>query len=229
MLLIAFGAASMLPATTGLTVDKSVFDFGTIQEGANANVSFTIRNAGNESIQIKEIRTFAACVESKPLPKKDLKPAESMRLDYVFESLGYGGVTVDRKIEIYLTQPDSKPLTLYVRGKVLALEPFQAPFGELTYNFFVLIDLRSPAQFETEHIVGAINVPAAQMESWTKAIRSRLSDEVVIYAYSQDGVESDTIVRTLRKTGFGQYISLVGGLNEWKKQKGDRFLISGKQ
>lgn len=216
-----------LGAAGKLKVDRTQFDFGTIREGQNALVNFTVTNATAEKISIKEIRTFAACVESKPLPKRELAPGESLELSYVFESLGYGGVQVNKKIEIYYNETDV--LKLSVKGTVLALEKYQAPIGELLYNFFVLVDIRSRKEYLEEHILGAIHVPNEDLAGWANIISKSLSDEIIIYLYSSDGKLSDAAVQTLRKKGFAQCVSLVGGLREWKNQHGNKLIVSGER
>jgi len=218
---------SLLPAQE-LFAEKPVFDFGTIKEGMNVNVSFTILNKSSKKGELREVRTFAACVEASPLASRALAPGEKMTLDFVFQSLGYGGAAVDKNIEIHYNNARLSPLTLKVKGKVLALEPFQSPIGELTYNFFVLIDLRPPEGFAREHIIGAINVPSKMIEQWVSEISKSLSGELVIYLYCEDGTESDRAAKMLRDKGYSQFISIVGGLDEWKNQMGRKFLISGK-
>ncbi len=211
-----------------LTADKSTFDFGTIREGININVNFTIWNKGSKEAEIKEIRTFAACVEARPIAQRSLAPGEKVKMDFVFESLGYGGASVDKNIEIHYDNPRLSPLKLKVKGRVLALEAYQAPIGEMTYNFFVLIDLRPPESFAKEHIIGAVNVPSRMMEQWVSEASKSFSAELIIYLYCEDGTESDRTAKILREKGYSQFISLVGGLKEWKQQLGTKFLISGK-
>jgi len=224
---LIFSASSFLRAQE-LTPEKSVFDFGTIREGMNVSVYFMISNKGSKKAQIKEIRTFAACVESRPLSQRSLAPGEKIKLDFLFESLGYGGASVDKNIEIHYDNPGLSPLKLKVRGKVLSLEPYQAPIGEMTYNFFVLIDLRPAESFAREHIIGAINIPSRMIEQWISEVSKSFSAELIIYLYCEDGTESDRAAKMLREKGYSQFISLVGGLKEWKQQLGTKFLVSGK-
>jgi len=211
-----------------LAADKLTFDFGTIREGTNARVTFTIINTGAKEVQIREIRTFSACVEARPLAQRNLAPGKKLTLEYIFESLGYGGASVNKSIEIHYNNNKLSPLRLNVKGKVLSLEPYQAPLGELTYNFFVLIDIRSEQSFAQEHIIGAINIPFEKIDRWAADVSQVISDELIIYLYSEDGTKSDKAAKMLRDKGYSQYISLVGGLKEWKNQKGNRFLISGR-
>jgi len=149
-------------------------------------------------------------------------------LDYIFQSLGYGGASVNKHIEIHYNNRKLSPLKLKVKGKVLPLESFQAPLGELTYNFFVLVDIRSPERFIKEHIIGAINVPHEKIDKWASDVSKSISDELIIYLYSEEGQKSDEAAKRLREKGYAHFISIVGGLKEWKNQNGKKFLISGK-
>lgn len=211
-----------------LVPEKSTFDFGTVREGVNVPVNFTVVNRGSKEVHIQQIRTFAACVEARPPSKHTLAPGEKILLEYIFESLGYGGATLNKQIEIHYNNRKLSPLKLSVRGKVIPLEPHQAPLGELTYNFFVLVDIRQPDSYAKEHIIGAVNVPLDNIHQWASAVAKSVSDELIIYLYSEDGKESDKAAKMLRAKGYSQYLSIVGGLKEWKNQNGKKFLISGK-
>jgi len=211
-----------------LIPEKSIFDFGTVREGLNVQVNFTVVNRGSKEVRIEQIRTFAACVEARPPSKHTLAPGEKILLEYIFESLGYGGATLNKQIEIHYNNQKLSPLKLNVRGKVLPLESHQAPLGELTYNFFVLIDIRQPDSYAKEHIIGAVNVPFENIHQWASEVAKSVSDELIIYLYSEDGKESDKAAAMLRAKGYSQYLSIVGGLKEWKNQNGKKFLISGK-
>ena len=211
-----------------LAAENPTFDFGEVREGINVDVSFTVVNKGTKDARIREIRTFAACVEARPIIKRKLVPGESLTLDYFFQSLGYGGAAVNKHIEIHYNNRKLSPLKLKVKGKVLPLESFQAPLGEMTYNFFVLVDVRSSERFAKEHIIGAINVPYQKIDKWVNDVSKSISNELLIYLYSEDGQKSDEVAKKLKEKGYVHFISIVGGLKEWKNQMGKKFLIPGK-
>lgn len=210
-----------------LKVDKKVCNFGEIQEGQTALVTFNLLNPGTKIIAIKEVRTFGACIELKPLKNRELAPGDSLELNYIFESIGYGGVPIDKKIEVHYN--DSKVLKLRLKGVVLPLKKYQAPFGEMIYNYFALIDIRSRQSFLNEHLLGAIHVPHSELIDWVMQISKNLSKETIIYLYCDDGKKSDAVAQKLQNSGFAQFVSLVGGLREWKKQYGDKLLVSGER
>lgn len=214
----------LFPAQAQLKADKSVFDFGQIREGINIPVKFKLTNTGSQTIKLKEIRTFAACVQKSPLEKTTLGPGESIELDYVFESLGYGGANIEKEIQIFYEGSDL-PLTIKFKGTVSPLEDYQAPVGEVIYNFFALIDIRPPYLYQREHILGAINIPAEQILAWATDVAPYVTDDMIIYIYDENGHLADEIVKKLRAKGHLQYVSLVGGLQEWKKQYGQKGVI----
>lgn len=198
-------------------------DLGIVKEGTYAHVFFTITNIGTDETRILVRDLSMGGCSSVGSPKNRLASGESTRLEFIFETLGYGGRSPTRRIQVHYNNPKLSPLELSVRAKILPPEPYEVPIGELLYNFLVLIDVRSHEDFAKEHIAGAINVPQEKLSEWA----SKLSKDILIYLYSEDGTESDEAAQSLRKEGFSQCLSLVGGLREWKLRYSNRYLISG--
>ena len=211
-------ANSKLIAENG--VDR---DLGNVKEGTYPHVSFTITNVGEDETRILVRDLSKGGCTSVGSPKQKLAPGESTELEFIFETLGFGGSSTTRKILIHYNNPKSSPLSLSVSAKVLPVESYQIPVGELLYNFFVLVDIRSQEDFIEEHISGAINVPYDELDKWSFDI----SRDLLIYLYSEDGAKSDKAAMALREKGLSECYSMVGGLQEWKKQYGYRYLISG--
>jgi rhodanese-related sulfurtransferase len=198
-------------------------DLETIKEGTYPHVFFTITNIGKDETRILVRDLSMGGCTSVGAPKQKLAPGEAVQLEFIFETLGYGGRSPTRRIQVHYNNPKLSPLELSVRAKILPPEPYEVPIGELLYNFLVLIDVRSHEDFAKEHIAGAINVPQEKLSEWA----SKLSKDILIYLYSEDGTESDEAAQSLRKEGFSQCLSLVGGLREWKLRYSNRYLISG--
>jgi rhodanese-related sulfurtransferase len=212
-----------------LKASPPLLDFGTIREGIIVPVTFTLTNEGTSDADLKEVRTFGACVQSHPLGAESLKPGESINLDYKFLSVGYGGISIDNQIEVHYNNSALSPLKMKVRGTVLALETYHTHFGDLTYNYDVLIDIRSALEYGTGHILGALSVPSSRLKEWVLKNGDRLPPEVVIYLISEDGSRSDEAAQLLQSLGFTQFRSLVGGMREWIRQFGLRLIISEKK
>lgn len=97
----------------------------------------------------------------------------------------------------------------------------------MTYNYLVLVDIRSPEAYEKEHVLGSINVPQIKLNSWAEKIKKNLPKQVIIYLYSEEGTKSDEAVKELRKRGYKQYVSVVGGIKEWKRRHKGQWIVSG--
>ena len=199
-------------------------ELGTVKEGMKVHIQFKLTNVGNSEVNITGIETSAACIVGE-IPKYKLQPRESMKMHFIFETLGYGGRTVTRTIKIEYNNKKLSPLELKVTGEVLASKPYQAAVGELIYNIYLIIDLRSEEVFKREHIIGAVNIP-------NKVLEERISKaprNMILYLYSDDGELSDKAAKKLQNKGYSQCMSLIGGFKEWKLQYGDKYVINGSQ
>jgi len=214
--------------TAELVADKTNFNFQTTREGIDVPVSFTLTNVGTGVVQIKNVLKSAGCLAPEKLTKNSLAPGESIKLEYLFRTTGSGGKTVNKWIHINYNNPRLSPLELTVTGKVLPVEPYQAPLGELLFNFYILVDIQSPVEFAQEHFIGAVNIPNKQLGQWASNLPADIKKNVLIYLCSKDGTQSDQAAQTLRKKGLKNCLSLVGGLQEWKKQYQQKLLVSGK-
>jgi len=198
-------------------------DIGTVREGTNPRVSFTLINKGaaEATIAIDDL-SKGGCTAVSMIPR--IPPGDSSKLEFIFETLGYGGRSDTRRIRINYNNPVLRPLEISVSAKILSPKPYQAAIGEVWYNFYVLIDVRSHDAFSKEHLVGSINVPFKELKTWV----SHLPKYLLIYLISEDGVKSDRAAKMLRRDGFSECVSLVGGLKEWKRRyHKKKLLISG--
>ena len=228
LMLLLSGLYQQLQAQEEVTVQEDTFNFGTIREGEQAPVTFELNNTSSSSVTVKEIRTFASCVQRFPFENRVIEPGQKRKLSLTFESLGFGGVTINKRIEI-IHSGSGSPLILTVKGKVMPLEPFQAPLGEVVYNYAVVVDISPAEKFQEAHLMGAVPVPEQELIPWLEENRSSLSEEMIIYICSQDGNASDIAARALHKMGYMQCVSLVGGMKEWHNRYGDKWIISGKR
>ena len=59
-------------------------------------------------------------------------------------------------------------------------------------------------------------------------LKKAVPNYILIYLISENGEKSDLAAKLLRKNGFSECVSLVGGLNEWKRRNCKiSLLISG--
>lgn len=79
-----------------------------------------------------------------------------------------------------------------------------------------VIDVRTPAEFETAHIPGSYNVPLHLLQEHTAEIAGRLDRDIVLVCRS--GMRAARAERTLAEAGLPSVHLLDGGMTAWQQQ-----------
>ncbi|MGD8415933.1 MAG: rhodanese-like domain-containing protein [Pseudomonadales bacterium] len=80
----------------------------------------------------------------------------------------------------------------------------------------LVLDLRDKKEFDSGHIVDAVNVPYSALESRLKELEKYKERPVVIAC--KMGQHSGAAGTILRKHGFANVSRLTGGVAEWRNQ-----------
>ncbi|WP_342498772.1 rhodanese-like domain-containing protein [Bacillus sp. FSL R5-0820] len=75
-----------------------------------------------------------------------------------------------------------------------------------------LIDVRSPLEFQTNHIKGFQNIPLPQLRNRAH----ELEKDKEIYVICQSGMRSMQAAKLLKKQGFTHITNIKGGMNAWR-------------
>lgn len=75
-----------------------------------------------------------------------------------------------------------------------------------------ILDVRDRQQFNQEHIMGAISMPAERLSS--QAVGLEASRDIYVYGETDD--ETAVAAELLRQLGYGRVAELRGGLAAWK-------------
>ena len=78
----------------------------------------------------------------------------------------------------------------------------------------VVLDIRDKKEFETGHIVDAINIPSGKLAARLPELE-KFKDRPVIVVCKM-GQHSGDACRTLTNAGFGQVVRMQGGMAEWR-------------
>jgi len=78
-----------------------------------------------------------------------------------------------------------------------------------------IIDVRTPAEFETAHIPGSYNVPLHLLQEHTAEIASHLEQDIVLVCRS--GMRAAQAEQTLAGSGLPNVHLLDGGIIAWKQ------------
>ena len=76
-----------------------------------------------------------------------------------------------------------------------------------------LIDVRTPQEYQSGHIEGALNIPVSEVS--TRIAEFGAKDEPIV-VYCRSGARSGRAQSTLKASGFTQVYNL-GGMNRWPK------------
>ncbi len=80
---------------------------------------------------------------------------------------------------------------------------------------FVLIDARTHAGYDEEHLPGAVSIPADHLGE--HLLKEYKKDRTIVTYCSSFTCESSTIAaQKLEKFGFNKVIEYKGGLKDWK-------------
>jgi rhodanese-related sulfurtransferase len=96
---------------------------------------------------------------------------------------------------------------------VVPVEEFNALLNDKTIQ---LIDVRTPKEFEDEHIENAININFFD-EDFTEKI-NKLNKEKPVYIYCRSGKRSGSSSEVFLKAGFIHIYDLEGGILNWKSE-----------
>ncbi len=79
----------------------------------------------------------------------------------------------------------------------------------------MILDVRSPKQFEVDHVDGAINVPLKTLRSYAKT----LDENQTIVTYCNKGTTGNAAQNVLINLGFKQVYNLSGGNKNYQRYK----------
>ena len=98
-------------------------------------------------------------------------------------------------------------------GGLVAVDPTDAV--RLINNEAAVIDLRNAEAYARGHIVNAKNIPLDEFEAKRSSVDSFKSKPVI--AVCDNGISSNKVVASLRKSGFESAYGLKGGMNAWNQ------------
>lgn len=78
----------------------------------------------------------------------------------------------------------------------------------------LLLDVRTPAEFETLHIAGSVNMPLDRLDATVLLTRTGAGE--TLYCICQTGSRSQFAAEKLRAAGFARVVHVDGGTNAWQ-------------
>lgn len=79
----------------------------------------------------------------------------------------------------------------------------------------LVLDVRDPAEFGAGHILGAKNIPVADIESRLREIEKLKAKSVIVLC--NEGGRATKAAAALRAHGFEKVVNLAGGFPAWQQ------------
>ena len=112
---------------------------------------------------------------------------------------------------VALTSGGALLLPVLMQGK--GLNPAEAVML-MNRDKAAVIDVCEPAEYAAGHIVGARNVPLAQLEAQLPGVVKNKATPVILVC--QSGARSGRALAVARKLGYENAQNLAGGLKAWQ-------------
>lgn len=207
-------------ASPKLTATPEVYDFGSAVDGDVVQYPVTLTNSGSSTLTISTVSYNCSCT-SYSLPKRSVAPGESVAMTVTFKTAGYSRYAqpVSQTLTINSNDPTRPQLPVVVRGVVRTIGAHEGAPAALDAEFYVLVDLRPADSHGQGHLLGAVNIPFADLA----ARMGELPKNRVIYLYDETGIQSVQAGQMLQQNGFLLARSISGGLARWWQVYGDLF------
>ncbi len=118
-----------------LEISQKVWDFGFIPRGAKVTHNFLMKNVGNDTLRITNVRKSCGCTAA-PLRKTTLPPGDTTQLEVTFSSGSYQG-PVSKAVYVESNDPIEPFIdvtflaNVSVPSKALAFDPFFIKFDTI--------------------------------------------------------------------------------------------------
>ncbi len=134
ILLLALLLAGAMPAfgAPQLVAENLSYDFGEIFRGEKVAYSFRFRNAGDEILQISNVRSSCGCTAAM-LSSSRIAPGDMGELQATFDSSQFNGA-VTKTISLDSNDPQKPELSFSLYGQIkteLALMPERVSWGKV--------------------------------------------------------------------------------------------------
>ena len=123
--------------------------------------------------------------------------------------------------------PTSSVLSLLFLACILACNAEPAGVRDITADElislskapseFVLLDVRSPAEFASGHIAHALNIPHAELPERLPELEASKSAPVIVYC--EKGIRASMATDVLLEAGYSDVMHLTGDMRGWRSEE----------
>jgi len=207
LLLIVGTTGCVAFADPVIEVDSSVYNVA-IQAESLIEHTFTLLNTGDELLVISDVVPSCGCTTAT-LETYQLEAGQSIELPITIDTAGFSGL-VTRVVDVFSNDPVTPILALTINidaPEPTAISPTELVENDFLRFFYVLIDVRTPGEFESGHLFGSINIPVSEFQENLEAWTPDLPKDVPLIVYCKRGARSATAAQILFDAGFSNVVS----------------------
>lgn len=119
-----------------------------------------------------------------------------------------------RYIFFFLTMVAAQACLAQSAGEALSPKAFSKRMQKTTDA--VVLDVRTPEEFDEGRLKGAVNIDVRSDEFESKVLT--LDKDKTYFVYCKAGVRGGDAQEKMEALGFKNVINLKGGIDEWKEQ-----------
>lgn len=198
-------AAPPAPGGPRIAFSEPVYDFGTVEQGAQITHLFRFTNQGEQDLRVEDVKTSCGCTAAVTSVNV-IAPGQEGMINVTFDTTHFVGEKV-KSISVYSNDPRQPMTTLTLQGDItveVAAEPAQLYIGRLrrdekiTFTIEVLYDANKPITItKVENTHPAVQVQTEDLDKGDKkgkkltvtlkkgAALGRLNDQITVTTTSQ--------------------------------------------
>lgn len=128
----ALGFTTLARAAPEIAFDRTTHEFGTRRSVETVRTTFTVRNTGDDPLEIVNVKTSCGCTAAS-LDKQTIQPRESVPLNVSFSLRGRSGPQ-HKTVTVFSNDPEEPVSRLVLRGTIVeapSWTPGTINFGRL--------------------------------------------------------------------------------------------------
>jgi rhodanese-related sulfurtransferase len=219
--------AATVIAAQEISVDSPNYGVSIPSAGVVVRHSFRVWNKGDRPLTISDVQPSCVCTKAVPT-KAELAPGQSTEVDVTVDTTGFAGQVV-RTVTLVSNDPANPQLVLVISvTNIQAKEskPAAISVSDFQKRFYLLVDVRTPEEFASGHLLGAVNVPLSELQNNLAAWVPRLPRDVPVVLQCRSGARSTQAAQILIRAGFANVLNLDGGILDWTNTFGSRYLFA---
>ena len=225
LILVFCGATAF--ASPAIGSDDPMYFVSIQAAGATIEHMFVVTNTGDQTLKISDIVPSCTCTTVTPT-KAELAPGKSMGVTVSVDTTDFGRLT-ERIVTLESNDPVNPKFVMSV--SVTVAEKAEAKLPTITVadfqkRFYLLVDVRTPEEFASGHLLGAVNIPLSEFQNNLSTWTSLLPRDVAIILQCKAGSRSAQATQILLKAGFTNVLNLDDGITGWTDTFKSHYLFS---